>query len=152
MTHFFALVCVLFVWTTAAAAQSVPSATPPVPRAARAVETLPRVHMLATGGTISNRDGGRLTADQIRTLLAHGDYFLSPAEYERRIAVKLVLHTKQLFLEAPTEWAAEPHRGMRRRLDWGVVVRGLRQQVGRTLRREHTPRWEPTDHPVPSGH
>ena len=104
------------------------------------------------GAISAHRGSARLTADQIRTLLAHGDYFLSPAEYERRIAVKLVLHTKQLLLETPTEWAAEPHRGMRRRLDWGVVARGLRQQLGRTLRREHTPRWEPTDHPVPSGH
>ena len=29
--------------------------------------TLPRVHMVATGGTISNRDGGRLTAEDLAT-------------------------------------------------------------------------------------
>lgn len=28
-------------------------------------QSLPRVHMLATGGTISNRDGGRLTAEEL---------------------------------------------------------------------------------------
>src|SRR5262245_33802758 len=27
--------------------------------------SLPRVHFLATGGTISNRDGGRLTAEEL---------------------------------------------------------------------------------------
>lgn len=65
MTHFFALACFLFVWTTAAAAQSVPSAGQATPPAARSIETLPHVHMLATGGTISNRDGGRLTAEDL---------------------------------------------------------------------------------------
>jgi L-asparaginase len=38
----------LLVWTTAAAAQP-----------------LPHVHLIATGGTISNREGGRLTADDL---------------------------------------------------------------------------------------
>ena len=28
-------------------------------------QPLPRVHMVATGGTISNRDGGRLTAEEL---------------------------------------------------------------------------------------
>ncbi|HXG89599.1 MAG TPA: asparaginase [Vicinamibacterales bacterium] len=50
--HFAALHLAVFalalLWTTIAAAQ-----------------TLPRVHMLATGGTISNRDGGRLSADDL---------------------------------------------------------------------------------------
>ncbi len=47
MTHLFALVVFLLLWTAPAAAQ------------------LPHVHMLATGGTISNRDGGRLTAEDL---------------------------------------------------------------------------------------
>jgi L-asparaginase len=51
----------LFLWTTAAAAQTSGGPTP----TARAVETLPHVHLLATGGTISNRDGGRLTAEDL---------------------------------------------------------------------------------------
>jgi L-asparaginase len=33
--------------------------------AQRAPATLPRVHFVATGGTISNRDGGRLTAEEL---------------------------------------------------------------------------------------
>jgi L-asparaginase len=48
MTHLFALVVFLLVWTGSAVAQ-----------------TLPHVHMLATGGTISNRDGGRLSAEEL---------------------------------------------------------------------------------------
>jgi L-asparaginase len=48
MTHLFALVAFLLLWAGPAAAQ-----------------TLPHVHMLATGGTISNRDGGRLTAEDL---------------------------------------------------------------------------------------
>jgi L-asparaginase len=39
---------VVLLWTVAAAAQ-----------------TVPRVHLVATGGTISNRDGGRLTAEEL---------------------------------------------------------------------------------------
>lgn len=62
MTHFFALTCFLLVWTTAAAAQS---AAPARPNAAATSQTVPHVHMLATGGTISNRDGGRLTAEEL---------------------------------------------------------------------------------------
>ena len=42
------LTALLFVWTASAAAQ-----------------TAPRVHLVATGGTISNRDGGRLTAEDL---------------------------------------------------------------------------------------
>ena len=48
MTHLFALVTFLLLCTGAATAQ-----------------TLPHVHMLATGGTISNRDGGRLSAEEL---------------------------------------------------------------------------------------
>jgi L-asparaginase len=62
MTQVFVLVGFLFVWTTAVAAQTAmpaPSSTRP------GVETLPHVHLLATGGTISNRTGGRLTAEEL---------------------------------------------------------------------------------------
>jgi L-asparaginase len=48
MTRVLTFAFFLFLWTTAAAAQ-----------------TLPHVHLLATGGTISNRDGGRLTAEDL---------------------------------------------------------------------------------------
>lgn len=94
------------------------------------------------GAISADREYVRLTADQIKTLVAHGDYFLDPADYERRVAVKLVEHTAQL-LRSPREWRDELHRDMRRRLDWRTVGRGLRQQAGRTLRRQHTPRWQP---------
>jgi L-asparaginase len=48
MTRRFTLVVFLLLWAGTAAAQM-----------------LPHVHMLATGGTISNRDGGRLTAEDL---------------------------------------------------------------------------------------
>lgn len=35
------------------------------PAAVRAQDAVPRVHMVATGGTISNRDGGRLSAEEL---------------------------------------------------------------------------------------
>jgi L-asparaginase len=44
----FLLAALVAVWTTAGTAQ-----------------TLPHVHLVATGGTISNRDGGRLTAEEL---------------------------------------------------------------------------------------
>jgi L-asparaginase len=47
MTHAILFVAFLLLWNPAAA------------------QTLPHVHMLATGGTISNRDGGRLTAEDL---------------------------------------------------------------------------------------
>jgi L-asparaginase len=64
MTQFFTLACVLLVWTTTALAQTpTTSSVPQAPPAA--VEKLPHVHLLATGGTISNRSGGRLTAEDL---------------------------------------------------------------------------------------
>jgi L-asparaginase len=67
MTQFFSFLWALFVWTSIAAAQSAPAASP-VPGSAQkdtAAAEVPHVHMLATGGTISNRDGGRLTAAEL---------------------------------------------------------------------------------------
>ena len=62
MTHFFASACLVLFWTTAAAAQAAVPAPPP---GSVATEALPHVHLLATGGTISNRDSGRLTAEEL---------------------------------------------------------------------------------------
>jgi L-asparaginase len=62
MTHCLALICLLFLWTTTAAAQSATPVKSPT-EASRAA--LPHVHMLATGGTISNRAGGRLSAEEL---------------------------------------------------------------------------------------
>ena len=52
----------LCLWTSPALAQTAAPAAPPAREASQA---LPRVHLLATGGTISNRDGGRLTAEDL---------------------------------------------------------------------------------------
>src|SRR5687768_18600810 len=46
--HIVAALMAVLLWTSAAASQ-----------------TVPRVHLVATGGTISNRDGGRLTAEDL---------------------------------------------------------------------------------------
>src|SRR5690349_2975115 len=56
-----ALFC-LCLWTSSVAAQTAAPAAQPQREAA---QSLPRVHLLATGGTISNRDGGRLTAEEL---------------------------------------------------------------------------------------
>lgn len=62
MNRFAIAVFFLFLWTTSTAAQT----AVPDPRTVGAgVATLPHVHMLATGGTISNREGGRLTAEDL---------------------------------------------------------------------------------------
>ena len=70
----------LLLWTAGCAASaqapgqsSTTSATPPAPApaapppaaAAAPKAALPRVHLVATGGTISNRNGGRLTAEEL---------------------------------------------------------------------------------------
>ena len=52
---------VLLLLTTGAAAQTAAQAT----AATSAEASLPHVHLIATGGTISNRDGGRLTAEDL---------------------------------------------------------------------------------------
>lgn len=62
MTHFFAIPLLLLLWTTAAAAQTASPVAPP-PRTSG--DASPHVHLLATGGTISNRDGGRLSAEEL---------------------------------------------------------------------------------------
>ncbi|HEX6164047.1 MAG TPA: asparaginase [Vicinamibacterales bacterium] len=44
---------------------TVPTSAQPAPAAQRPEAALPRVHFVATGGTISNKEGGRLTADDL---------------------------------------------------------------------------------------
>jgi len=70
-----ACAALLAVWTAACSASaqtSGPAGTEPAqssapaePATPAAKPALPRVHLVATGGTISNRDGGRLTADDL---------------------------------------------------------------------------------------
>jgi L-asparaginase len=54
--------------------------TPPSPPAGTgpAAATLPRVRLVATGGTISNRNGGRLTADELVTAMPGIDRYVRP--------------------------------------------------------------------------
>ena len=54
-----ALLCLLAVYSMPPALADAPQAAP------RAQVALPRVHFVATGGTISNKEGGRLTAEQL---------------------------------------------------------------------------------------
>jgi L-asparaginase len=62
MVRFALVLFCLCLWTSSAFAQTAAPAAQPVREAAPA---LPRVHLLATGGTISNREGGRLTAEDL---------------------------------------------------------------------------------------
>lgn len=55
-----AFAALLLVWTSAASAQPV---------------DLPHVHFIATGGTISNRDNGRLTAEELVATARGGDRY-----------------------------------------------------------------------------
>src|SRR4051812_25993624 len=57
----FFLTCLLSLWSAVAAAQAHPQ---PVP-----APDMPRVRLIATGGTISNKVGGRLTADELVGLM-----------------------------------------------------------------------------------
>ena len=59
------LTLLLSAWSGRAAAQARPESRPEP--AAAASET-PRVRLIATGGTISNKAGGRLTADELVAL------------------------------------------------------------------------------------
>jgi L-asparaginase len=58
MSQWIALSCLLLLTGSAAAGQRPASGTV-------AAEALPKVHLVATGGTISNREGGRLTAEEL---------------------------------------------------------------------------------------
>jgi L-asparaginase len=60
MSRFIAVSCLLLLSWSAAAAQ--PAGSRPGATAA-----LPKVHLVATGGTISNREGSRLTAEELAT-------------------------------------------------------------------------------------
>ena len=47
-------------------------------RQAAATTPLPKVRLVATGGTISNRDGGRLTADELIKSMPGLDRYARP--------------------------------------------------------------------------
>ena len=68
---------------------------------------LPRVHMVATGGTISNRDGGRLTAEELassmpgleRTAVLTHEQFANVASSQLTLEqwLQLARHVNELF-------------------------------------------------------
>jgi L-asparaginase len=71
------------------------AATAPQPAATQAAASdRPRVRLVATGGTISNRNGGRLTAEELVNLMPNVDRYARP-EYEQF----LNLASGQLTLE-----------------------------------------------------
>ena len=63
---------------------AVPTTTPAsaAPSAAAAAPARPRVRLVATGGTISNRTGGRLTAEQLAKLIPNLSNYVTP-EFEQ---------------------------------------------------------------------
>ena len=59
-------------------AQTVATAPPRPTGAAPATATLPRVRLVATGGTISNRNGGRLTAEELVAAMPGIERYVRP--------------------------------------------------------------------------
>ncbi len=59
-------------------AGTVPTQPSPPAGTTPAASTLPRVRLVATGGTISNRNGGRLTADELVTAMPGIDRYVRP--------------------------------------------------------------------------
>src|SRR5689334_3557630 len=62
-------------------APQTPAAAPQAPAPAASPDA-PRVRLVATGGTISNRDGGRLTAEELVKLMPAVGRYARP-EYEQ---------------------------------------------------------------------
>jgi L-asparaginase len=78
------ILTVLFLLTLAAADRSAAQATATAPAAqpAASTATLPRVRLVATGGTISNRSGGRLTAEELVNMMPTVGRYVRP-EFEQ---------------------------------------------------------------------
>src|SRR5437899_11578876 len=68
------VVLVALLWPAAAAAQTATAAQPST--------EVPRVRLVATGGTISNRTGGRLTAEELVKAMPGVERY-ARAEYEQ---------------------------------------------------------------------
>src|SRR5262245_38879810 len=92
-------VIVLLVLTLVPAVRSeAQTVTAPQPAAAQASTDLPRVRLVATGGTISNRTGGRLTAEELVKSMPGIDRYARP-EFEQFVN----LASSQLTLD---QWLA----------------------------------------------
>src|SRR5262245_40871331 len=72
-------ICTLWLFSVLLSAQTAIAQPQPVPRPAA---DMPRVRLVATGGTISNRNGGRLTAEDLVNAMPGVDQFAKP-EYEQ---------------------------------------------------------------------
>jgi L-asparaginase len=92
-----ALLLTLAASVRSAAGQAAAPASPPA-AVTRPAPDLPRVRLVATGGTISNRNGGRLTAEELVTLMPNVGRYARP-EFEQFTNVA----SSQLTLE---QWLA----------------------------------------------
>lgn len=104
-----------FAGVACAQAAAPPPATPaPIATAAAATtppEPLPRVRLLATGGTISNRDGGRLTAEELVAMVPGLDRHVraEPEQFSNVASSQLTLaQWVQLSRRASAILAADP--------------------------------------------
>ena len=97
-----------------AQAAALPPATPTPAATAAATsppEPLPRVRLLATGGTISNRDGGRLTAEELVAMVPGLDRHVraEPEQFSNVASSQLTLaQWVQLSRRASAILAADP--------------------------------------------
>jgi len=95
----FLLVLTLHLVPRLAAAGPQQTAAPSRTAASGSAATLPKVHLLATGGTISNRDGGRLTADELVAAMPGLDrYARAEAEQFTNVASSALSLTQWLEL------------------------------------------------------
>jgi L-asparaginase len=101
LPHVVTLILTLGVPGWSAGAQT-PAATPAALPAQTAGPELPRVRLVATGGTISNKEGGRLTAEELVKLMPNVDRYTRP-EFEQFSN----LASSQLTLD---QWAALARR------------------------------------------
>src|SRR4051812_42265406 len=79
---FYALLLTFVAAERSEVAQSMPAAPAAAPSAQAPAADAPRVRLVATGGTISNRNGGRLTAEELVNLMPNVGRYARP-EFEQ---------------------------------------------------------------------
>src|SRR4051812_32414686 len=79
---FYALLLTFVAAERSEVAQSMPAAPAPQAAAAQPAIDRPRVRLVATGGTISNRNGGRLSAEELVSLMPNVGRYARP-EFEQ---------------------------------------------------------------------
>src|SRR3954467_14966270 len=79
---FYALLLTFVAAERSEVAQSMPAAPAAAPSAQAPATDAPRVRLVATGGTISNRNGGRLTAEELVNLMPNVGRYARP-EFEQ---------------------------------------------------------------------